>query len=111
MTDLGSAAKLRPVFELSPTVLAVSSLDDGRLLDVNNAFLSTTGWSREDVIGRPIPELDLWVDPEVRQAGLGRSARARGSAPTWWTGCSISSSRSRRRSTVRAAVPASGSRS
>jgi PAS domain S-box-containing protein len=70
MTDVGIAAQLRPAFELSPTVLAVSSLEDGRLLDVNEAFVKSTGWSREEVIGRPIPELGLWVDPEVRQAGL-----------------------------------------
>jgi hypothetical protein len=37
MTDLGIAAKLRAAFELSPTILAVTSLDDGRLLEVNEA--------------------------------------------------------------------------
>ena len=70
MTDLGGAARLRAAFELSPTVLAVSSLEDGRLLDVNRAFLTITGWTREDVIGRSIGELGLWADPHVREAGL-----------------------------------------
>jgi hypothetical protein len=31
MTDLDVAAKLRAAFEVSPTILAVTSLDDGRL--------------------------------------------------------------------------------
>ncbi|MBM4440364.1 MAG: PAS domain S-box protein [Candidatus Rokubacteria bacterium] len=70
MADLGGAARLRAAFELSPTILAVSSFDDGRLLEVNEAFLRVTGWSREEVIGRPIPEIGFWIDPEVRRRGL-----------------------------------------
>lgn len=37
MTDLGVTAKLRAAFELSPTILAVTGLDDGRLLEVVEA--------------------------------------------------------------------------
>ena len=70
MTDLGVAARLRAAFELSPTILAVSSLDDGRLLEVNDAFLRVTGWTREEVIGRPIPEIGFWIDPGLRESGL-----------------------------------------
>ena len=53
MTDLGVGAKLRAAFELSPTILAVTALDDGRLIEVNDASLRTTGYTRE-IIGRPI---------------------------------------------------------
>jgi PAS domain S-box-containing protein len=70
MTDLGIAAKLQAAFELSPTILAVTSLDDGRILEVNDAFLRATGYAREEIIGRPIPELGLWMNPEVREQGL-----------------------------------------
>lgn len=57
MTDLGTAAKLRAAFELSPTILAVSDLETGRLVEVNAAFLRITGWTRDEIIGRPIPEI------------------------------------------------------
>ena len=70
MTDLGVAAKLQAAFELSPTILAVTSLDDGLLLEVNEAFLRATGYAREEIIGRPIPELGLWIDPGQREEGL-----------------------------------------
>jgi PAS domain S-box-containing protein len=70
MTDLGASAKLQAAFELSPTILAVTSLDEGRLLEVNDAFLRATGYAREDIIGRPIPELGLWMNPEMREQGL-----------------------------------------
>ena len=70
MTDLGVGAKLRAAFELSPTILAVTALDDGRLIEVNDAFLRTTGYTREEIIGRPIPNVRLWVDPSLRERGL-----------------------------------------
>jgi hypothetical protein len=70
MTDLGASAKLQAAFELSPTILAVSSLDDGRLLEVNEAFLRATGYTRDEIIGRRIADLGLWKNPEMREEGL-----------------------------------------
>jgi PAS domain S-box-containing protein len=79
--DAGWAARLQAVFELTPTILAVSGLDDGRVIEVNEAFLRATGYSRDEVIGRPVPELAVWADPSQRERGLaelraGRSIRA-----------------------------------
>jgi len=70
MTDLGASAKLQAAFELSPTILAVTSLDDGRVLEVNDAFLRATGYTREEIIGRSIPDIGLWKNPEMREQGL-----------------------------------------
>jgi PAS domain S-box-containing protein len=77
MTDLGIAAKLQAAFELSPTILAVTSLDDGRILEVNDAFLRATGYARDEIIGRPIPELGLWMNPEMREQGLAHLRQGR----------------------------------
>ncbi|MGH7277891.1 MAG: PAS domain-containing protein, partial [Candidatus Rokuibacteriota bacterium] len=70
MTDLGAAAKLRAAFELSPTILTVTDLADGRLVEVNDAFLRATGYTRVEIIGRRVPELGLWIDPGQREQGL-----------------------------------------
>jgi PAS domain S-box-containing protein len=70
MTDLGMAAKLQAVFELSPTILAVTDLSDGRIVEVNEAFLRALGYAREEIIGRPISDIRLWVDPGLREKGL-----------------------------------------
>jgi PAS domain S-box-containing protein len=70
MTDLGMAAKLQAVFELSPTILAVTDLSDGRIVEVNEAFLRALGYARAEIIGRPISDIHLWVDPGLREKGL-----------------------------------------
>ena len=80
MRDPGWAAKLRAVFELSPTVLAITDLDDARIVEVNDAFLRVTGYTRDEVIGRSVPELGVWVDLSQRDQGVaelraGRSIR------------------------------------
>src|SRR5258705_2762849 len=74
------AARLQAVFELSPTILTVTGLDDGRIVEVNDAFLLATGYARDEVIGRSVPDIAVWVDPRQRDAGLaelrgGRSIR------------------------------------
>jgi PAS domain S-box-containing protein len=63
-------AKLRAAFELSPLILCVTRLADGCIRDVNDAFLKTTGFTREEVLGRPMAELGLWIDPEQREKGI-----------------------------------------
>ena len=68
--DLSIDAKLRMAFELSPTVLAITTAGEGRLLEVNDAFLALHGYTRAEVIGRTVSELDLWVDPRQRREAL-----------------------------------------
>jgi PAS domain S-box-containing protein len=70
MPDDGVAGKLRAAFELSPTILTVTGLDDGCVIEVNDAFLRATGYSRDEVIGRAVLDIGVWVDPELREQGL-----------------------------------------
>ncbi len=73
--NLDSEAKLRAVFGLSPTILCITGLKDGRIRDVNDAFLRTTGYTREEILGRTVTELGLWLDPNLREQGM-KSLRA-----------------------------------
>jgi PAS domain S-box-containing protein len=70
MTDPEAIAKIRAAFELTPTVLSVSDLEEGRLLEVNDAFLRITGYARDEVIGRRIEDLGFWINPDERRQGL-----------------------------------------
>ena len=66
----GFGEKLRAVFGLSPTILCLTGLADGRVRDANDAFLSASGYTREEILGRSPVELGLWVDPAQRDEGI-----------------------------------------
>ena len=59
-----SEEKFQRLFRGNPTPMAVSSVPEARFTDVNEAFLRAHGYSREEVIGRTIAELGLFVEPE-----------------------------------------------
>ncbi len=73
--DLESEAKLHAILGLSPTILCITDLADWRIREVNDTFLQTTGYSREEILGRTVTELGLWLDPDQRDQGM-RSLRA-----------------------------------
>jgi PAS domain S-box-containing protein len=61
-----SEEKFHKAFRSSPDWVVISTLDDGIYLEVNQAFLHTTGFSAKEVIGRTSTELGIWVDPDER---------------------------------------------
>jgi len=61
-----SEAWIASVLRNSPSALAVSGLDDGRLREVNAAFERMFGWERDAIIGRTRVEAELWADVEAR---------------------------------------------
>ena len=66
-SEQGSETRFAKVFRLSPDAMAINTLEDGRVLDVNDAYVRLTGMQRQDVIGRTSLELDHWLRPEDRQ--------------------------------------------
>ncbi len=61
-----SEEKFQKAFRASPDWLVISTLEGGVYIDVNEAFLRTTGYRREEVVGRSSNELGIWVDPDIR---------------------------------------------
>ncbi|UZQ56041.1 PAS domain S-box protein [Trichothermofontia sichuanensis B231] len=59
-----SEARYAAVFRNSPDPITITSLEDGRWLDVNDSFLRLTGYSREEVIDHTAAELGILVDQE-----------------------------------------------
>ena len=65
-------------FEANPMMATISLLEDGRFLAVNDSFISLTGYSREEAVGRTALELGLWPNAEQR-ARLMRRLQEEGS--------------------------------
>jgi len=57
------------VFNHSPGLIVITTLD-GRYIEVNQNFLRTTGYNREEVIGHTAADLNIYVQPEVRHTWL-----------------------------------------
>jgi PAS domain S-box-containing protein len=61
-----SEEKFRRAFRLNPDAMTITTFSDGVYLDVNDAFLRITGFTREDVVGRKSLDLGIWIDVEDR---------------------------------------------
>jgi PAS domain S-box-containing protein len=62
-----SEEKFAKAFRSSPDFIAISTVNEGRYIEVNEAFTLITGFSREEVIGRTAIDIGLWVDLEDRR--------------------------------------------
>ena len=58
-----SEERFAKAFNASAHPMSISTLKDGRILDMNAAGLAASGRKREEVIGRTVGELGLYSDP------------------------------------------------
>jgi len=54
-------------FHASPDCIVITSLADGRYVEVNDSFLQAVGYRREELIGHTVVELNMWADPQERE--------------------------------------------
>ncbi|HXI33027.1 MAG TPA: PAS domain S-box protein [Gemmatimonadales bacterium] len=71
-----SEEKFAIAFRSSPLPSLITRLDDGLMIDVNDAFCTATGYAREDVIGRSTKDV-IWPEP-ARRATMVALLRADG---------------------------------
>jgi len=72
-----SEEKFSRAFMASPNVMVITSPADSRIVEVNERFVSTSGYTREEAIGRTVGELNIFVNPDEleRLTGLLRNER------------------------------------
>lgn len=59
-----SEAKFSKAFHRSPMLMTISSIENGRYLEVNDAFVHITGYKKEEAIGATSIEMGLISDTE-----------------------------------------------
>ncbi len=62
-----SEERFSRAFHSNPAPLIITRLDDGRFLNVNDAFLLAFEYERAEVIGETVRSLNIYVDPEDRK--------------------------------------------
>src|SRR5579864_2900581 len=62
-----SEEKFQNIFHSSPIAFSITTLEEGRFLEVNAAFESRYGYRRDEVLGRTVHELRIWDDPADRR--------------------------------------------
>lgn len=60
------AEKFSKAFQSNPSGIAITELETGRFIEVNESYCQIIGYSSEEVIGRASLELGIWENPEER---------------------------------------------
>jgi diguanylate cyclase (GGDEF)-like protein/PAS domain S-box-containing protein len=63
-----SESRFAKFFQSSPVPVVIATREEGRYLEVNDAWVAFFGYSRAEAIGRSALELGLWAVPEERAA-------------------------------------------
>lgn len=62
-----SEEKFSKAFKGSPYGSALTTLDSGKIIDINDSFTQIFGYSSDEAIGNSTIELNIWVTPADRQ--------------------------------------------
>lgn len=61
-----SEERFSKAFQCNPDPISIATLTDGRYVEINDAWIATTGYQRHEVIGRTVREINIWEDPNER---------------------------------------------
>jgi PAS domain S-box-containing protein len=63
---IDSEVRYKTAFMTNPDPVILTRLPDGLYLDINDGFVRTFGWTREQVLGRTATDLGIWHHPACR---------------------------------------------
>lgn len=65
-----SEEKFATVFRSSPIAFSITTVGDGRFIDVSEAFERRYGYARGELLGRTVFDIGIWDDPRERKQML-----------------------------------------
>lgn len=69
-----SEEKFSKAFNTRAVMMAITTFEEGRYIDVNEAFLQTTGLKRENVIGHSSKDVGIYQKPNIREKLISQMA-------------------------------------
>jgi DNA repair protein RadC len=62
-----SEDKFLKVIRNSPNIIVITTLKNGKYIEVNESFTRALGYTRDEIIGRTTSELNIWPDTKQRE--------------------------------------------
>lgn len=62
-----SEEKFALAFDATLDALNINRLEDGEFVEVNQGYLTWSGYTREEIVGKTSQEINLWHDPRDRE--------------------------------------------
>jgi PAS domain S-box-containing protein len=62
-----SEEKFSKAFLASPGIIAITTLKEGKFIEVSDTYSQYTGYSRQELIGKTASSLNIWVNPQERE--------------------------------------------
>ncbi|MDP6404804.1 MAG: PAS domain S-box protein [Alphaproteobacteria bacterium] len=62
-----SQARFEKIFHVCPLPIAITEIETGQMLDINDAWLSMMGYARDEVVGSCAADLGFWSKSSIRQ--------------------------------------------
>lgn len=59
--------KFTALFENNPSLMAVTTISDGKFIEVNSTFLKVLGYTKEEVVDKSSSDLSLFIEPLQHQ--------------------------------------------
>lgn len=58
--------RFQKAFHCNPDLMAISTLEEGRFIEINEAFVKVTGYEKSEIIGSTVHDLNIWVVAKER---------------------------------------------
>lgn len=67
-----SEERFAKVFHANPVAISITEMENGRFVEVNQSYLTLSGFTRQEIIGLSASDLGLWRSPGARQRLINR---------------------------------------
>ncbi len=61
-----SESKFRKAFTISPDAIAITHMETGLYVEINEGFTGMTGYTRDEIVGKTAAEIAIWADIKER---------------------------------------------